>query len=64
MPVWGVPANSAWGGCYVVFDIDDQEDGTVGILAEDLVDLHIMCLEGVTGGVPADKLLLLADLRG
>lgn len=47
-----------------MFDIDDQKDGAIGILAENLVNLHIMSLEGVTSGVPADELLLLADLGG
>lgn len=47
-----------------MFDIDDQEDRAVSVLAEDLVDLYIMGFKGVTSGVPADKFFLLTDLNG
>ena len=47
-----------------MLDIDHQEDGLVAVLPEDLVDLDVVGLEGVTRGVPTDELLLLADLGG
>lgn len=47
-----------------MFDVDDKEDGTVSVLAEDLVDLYVVALEGVAGGVPPDESLALADLSG
>jgi hypothetical protein len=47
-----------------VLDVDDQEDGAVGVLPEDLVDLDVVGPEGVASGVPADELLALTDLNG
>ena len=48
---------------YIVFDIDDEEDRPVRVLSEDLVDLDIVGLEGVTSCVPSHKFLLLTDLH-
>jgi hypothetical protein len=47
-----------------VFDIDYEEDGPVGVLAEDFVYLYVVRFEAVAGGVPADKFLFLTDLGG
>ena len=46
-----------------MFDIDDEEDRPVRVLPEDLVDLDIVSLEGVTSCVPSHKFLLLTDLH-
>lgn len=48
---------------YIMLDINHQEDRSVCILAEDLVDLNIVSLEGIARGVPAHKFLLVADLN-
>jgi hypothetical protein len=45
-----------------VLDVDEEEDGLVAVLAENLIDLDVVGLEGVSGGVPPDELLLLTDL--
>ena len=45
-----------------MLDIDDKEDGSIGVLAEDLIDLNIMCFEGIASGIPSYKFLFLADL--
>jgi hypothetical protein len=46
-----------------VLDVDDEEDGAVRVLAEDLVDLDVVGPEGVARRVPPHELLLLADLH-
>ena len=45
-----------------VLNINNQEDGSVGVFPENFVDLKIMGLERLAGGVPPDELLFLADL--
>lgn len=45
-----------------MFDIDDQEDWSLAVPGEYLIDLRVMGLKGGAGGVPAEELLLLTDL--
>lgn len=49
---------------YVVLDVDHQEDGAVGVLAEHLIDLNVMRFEGISSGIPPYEFLALTDLRG
>lgn len=46
-----------------MFDIDDEEDGSICVFSEDLIDLNIVGFEGVSGGVPSHKFFFLADLH-
>jgi hypothetical protein len=48
---------------YAVFDVDDEEDGSICVFPEDLIDLNIVGFEGVSSGVPSDKFFFLADLH-
>lgn len=46
-----------------MLNINNQEDGSVGVFPENFVDLKIMGLERLAGGVPPDELLFLTDLN-
>ena len=46
-----------------MFDVDDEEDGSICVFLEDLIDLNIVGFEGVSSGVPSDKFFFLADLH-
>lgn len=46
-----------------MFDIDDEEDGSICVFSEDLIYLNIVGFEGVSGGVPSHKFFFLADLH-
>jgi len=46
-----------------MLDIDNQENRSISILAEDLVNLNVMSLEGIPSGIPSNKFLALTDLN-
>jgi hypothetical protein len=46
-----------------VFDIHHQKDWAVGVLAEYLIDLNIMCFERISSGIPPYEFLSLTDLH-
>ena len=46
-----------------MLNINNQEDGSVGVFPENFVDLKIMGLERLAGGVPPYELLFLTDLN-
>lgn len=45
-----------------MLDIDHEEGGSVSVFPENFIDLNIVCLERLSGGVPPDELLFLTDL--
>lgn len=62
-PVWAIRVHSEWYHSYIVLDINDEEDRSVGVFSENFVDLDIMCAEWVSSSVPAHKFLTLTDLN-
>lgn len=47
---------------YTVFDIYDEEERPISVFPENFIDLNIMCLKRLSGGVPPDELFFLTDL--